>query len=136
MKDEVKTLIAAAFGFVLLFAVGFSGEAVAGEERVCTVGFLTTDAGSTVSPVSGTCTWGAGATLLMQCDVSVYFSTKPVSGGTRPVATSNDMLINFVSNNDPYIIYLSSGRTEVSVLGVLSQGTCKLGPSDVRKKPL
>ena len=98
----------------------------AGEDRVCSVTFTAGAAGTTASPTSGTCTWSYGATVLMQCDQDVYFSQ-------TATATSTDFKIAFTSNSDPYIIYLGPNNKTITFLGVTTSGTCKLGPSSVRK---
>lgn len=119
--------------FVALLA--FSSLAFAGEDRVCSVTFTSGTAGNTSAPSSGTCSWQKGAVLVVQCDVNVYWTTT-FSGSAAPVATATDFAINFLSNSDPYLVYLDASRQHISFLGVTSSGTCKIGPSTVRKKPL
>lgn len=115
---------------ILLFLVGvvllgFSAQA-AGEDRQCSVTFTNAVAGTTASPTAGTCAWSYGATVLMQCDQAVYFSQT----GT---ATATDFKVDFTSNSDPYIVYLSPNQKTITFLGVSASGTCKFGASSVRK---
>ena len=102
-----------------------------GDDRLCSVTFTSGVAGTTASPSSGTCSWVAGSTLLMQCDQDVYFS----SSGT---ATANDFQVKFTVNSDPYLIYqleTNNLQRNVSVLGVTASGTCKFGKTN-RRKPI
>ncbi len=121
-----------ALAFFCLTTVAFA----AGDDRQCSVTFTTGVAGTTAVPTTGTCTWGAGSTLLMQCDQDVYFS------GTT-TATSTDFQVKFSVNPDPYLIYMldtsggsgTSSQKNVSVLGVSASGTCKFAKTN-RRKPI
>lgn len=125
--DRFKSLLTPA---VLLFLLGLvllgSAAQAAGEDRQCSVTFTAGAAGTTATPSAGTCSWLAGATVLMQCDQAVYWSQT----GT---ATATDFKVDFVSNADPYIVYLSPNAKAISVLGVTASGTCKFGATTVRK---
>lgn len=107
--------------------------AQANEVRQCSVAVTTGGAATTASPTSGTCSWERGATIVMQCDVAVYWNATKNSTGGATTATSADLSVDFTTNSDPYKIELSGNAKHVSVLSVSSSGTCKFGPKLVKK---
>lgn len=110
---------------ILAFALLAAHVTVAAEPVVCSISVNT----STATSTSGTCSWPAGSTVMLQCDVDVFIdSTK---GAT---ATSADQRINFTSNNDPYLVYLDAGDQHISILSIGSSGTCKFMRT-LRRKP-
>lgn len=129
-KYTVLATLSALFVFCTL-SVAMSAQA-AGDDRQCSVTFTTGAAGTTASPSSGTCSWVAGATVLMQCDQAVYYT----ASGT---ATATDFIADFVANKDQVILYLNSSPNEtqknISVLGVSASGTCKFAKTN-RRKPI
>jgi len=126
MKKVLFFIVAAAL-------VTVATAALAGEDRQCTVSYTTGAAGNTLSPASGTCSWGKGATLLVQCSSDVYFAQKFATGTTRPAAANTDFVMSFSSNKDPYIVYLDADKVELSFLGVSASGDCKVGATTVRR---
>ena len=97
----MKTILKAA-----LVAIPVSITAMGAEPVVCTI---TTSGSSanTSSPTTGTCSWPKGATVLVQCDQSVYLDSTSVLG-VAPTASSSDELVDFASNKDPKIVYLNN----------------------------
>jgi hypothetical protein len=128
---------------ILYIAVAFAAFALsawAAEPVVCTLTTSTSTAAQTKMPTTGTCSWGQGANVLMQCTTDVYINTQGhtpsgvvnhlgawyYDGGVEgSAATSSDQRVDFTSNTDPYPIYLDNGDQHISVLAVTSAGTCK-----------
>jgi hypothetical protein len=114
---------------ILIFAaVLLTSVALAAEPVVCSVAVATGAASSTSSPTTGACSWVKGATVLMQCDVAVYFDSQV--GGT---ATSADAKADFASNSDPVPVYLDAFDKDISLLATASAGTCKFMTTKRRK---
>lgn len=129
-------LIGAALGF----PVGF--VALAAEPVVCAYGVGTStaihthkaacdpgDGGSNyvcVPDAGGTCTWSKGSTVLVQCNTNVYFDSS-TTAGVAGTATSFDQRVMFLTNGDPYPIYLDNPDQNISVLAVTDAGAgeCK-----------
>lgn len=109
--------------YLLVFTLLFALSAPAAEPVVCSI---TTDATSktTASPTTGTCSWVAGSTVLVQCDQDVYLDSTTV-GITPPTAASTDTLFSFSSNKDPIPVYLESRDKVIAVTQVTTAGTCK-----------
>lgn len=126
--DRFKNLLTPAILLFLLGLVLLGTAAQAGEDRQCSVTFTAGVAGTTATPSAGTCSWGLGATILMQCDQAVYWTQAP--GAT---ASATDFKVDFTANSDPYIAYLSPNSKTISVLGVTAAGTCKFGATSVRR---
>lgn len=125
-----------------LFKLAFLGlflslPAFADDLRQCTVTFTNSVAGTTASVVSadggGSCDWSVGATVVMQCDVAVYYNAAKNSTGGATTATAFDFKVDFTINPDPFRIDLAGNAKHVSVLGVTSSGQCKFGPFRAKK---
>lgn len=140
MQKPNPKFVAKALGLAVL-ALAFSTSVfAAGDDRQCSVTFTSGVAGDTSAPSSGTCSWTAGATVLMQCDQDVYFNTTTNAQGVVGPATNVDFQVNFSVNRDPYVVYLldngaGAGSKNISVLGVTTSGTCKFGKTN-RRKPI
>lgn len=113
--------------FIFLLAL----SAAAAEPVVCTI---TTDGTSktTASPTTGTCSWVAGSTVLVQCDQDVYLDSTTV-GVTAPTASSADTLYSFSSNKDPIPVYLEPRDKVIAVTQVSVAGTCKFSTISTRR---
>lgn len=93
--------------------------AFASEQVLCTLA-VTTTAGVTSSPTTGTCSWANGAIVAIQCPSTViHYDARP--GGT---ATTSDILVDFTANPDPYLIDLRSDEKVLSVRTATGTGTC------------
>jgi hypothetical protein len=130
---------------ILYIAVAFAAFALsawAAEPVVCAVTTSTSTASSTIlSSDGGTCSWGQGANVLMQCTTDVYVNSQahlPVGnfrtdgggwyydgGITGTAASALDQRVDFTSNTDPYPVYLDPNDQHVSLLAVTSAGSCK-----------
>ena len=126
---------------VMVASLCFALVAWAAEPVVCAVTTSTSTASSTIlSSDGGTCVWGQGSTVLMQCTTDVYVNSQahlPVGnvqsdgswyydgGITGTAASALDQRVDFTSNSDPYPVYLDQGDRHVSLLAVSSAGSCK-----------
>jgi pectate lyase len=119
--------------FAAFLLLMFSIAAFAAEPVVCAITTATGSSASTASPTTGTCTWGKGATVLVQCTTDTYIDSTTV-GVTAPSATSSDQAIDFTNNKDPYIVYLGNSDKVIAVRAVSSAGSCNFMPS-LRRKP-
>lgn len=120
--------------YIAILGLLFVWPVAADEVRQCSVAVTTGGAATTASPTSGTCSWERGATIVMQCDVAVYWNaTKSATTGNATTATSSDLSVDFTTNSDPYKIDLAGNAKHVSVLSVTSSGTCKFGPRIAKK---
>lgn len=104
----------------------------AAEPVVCTLTTATGSSAVTSSPTTGTCSWGAGSVVLMQCSTDTYVDSSTVLG-VAPSATSADQNIDFTNNKDPYPIYLDQGDKAIAVRAVTTAGTCYFMTSKRRK---
>lgn len=95
------------------------------------------DGGSVVCTpdAGGTCTWSKGSTVLVQCNTNVYFDSS-TTAGVAGTATSFDQRVMFLTNGDPYPIYLDNSDQNISALAVTDAGAgeCKFMTSK-RPKP-
>jgi hypothetical protein len=110
----LAVLFLAAAGAVVLFA----RQALASEKYVCTVSSTNPTAASTASPSAGTCSWGAGEPIAIQCAAAVHYD----SSGT---ASTDDVKIDFATNPDPYKVKLGQGETNVSILAASGTVACR-----------
>lgn len=118
----------------LLAAVLTSLVVWAAEPVVCTVDTATGSSASTASPTTGTCSWGKGAVVLIQCSTDTYVdSTTITSPYTVPSATSADQAVDFTNNKDPYPLYLGQYEQIVAVRAVSTAGSCKFMTTQRRK---
>lgn len=117
--------------FAVILLACLSLEVKAAEPVVCSI---TTDGTSktTASPTSGSCTWVAGSTVLVQCDQDIYLDSTTV-GLTAPTASSADQKIAFTSNSDPVLIYLEPRDKVIAVTQVSVAGTCKFMTVSTRR---
>lgn len=119
----------------LALAALIAAPAFAGDQVVCTLTTATGAAASTAACTSGSATWNAGGTVLMQCTTDVYVSsTTSRFGGTVTAATSSMELVDFTNNKDKVMILLNNNDKHISVLAVTAAGTCKF-MTTTRKKP-
>lgn len=114
---------------ILVFAaVMVAIVALGAEPVVCTVSIGTGGATTTASATTGTCTWNRNSVVLMACDQDVYINTTSGCVGSQcapAAATSAMQRVNFLSNMDPYPLYLDTFDKDVSMLAVTAAGTCK-----------
>ena len=113
--------------FLVCFAI--SALAADNEDAICVVNFSSTDAGFTNASTDGGCTWLEGATIIMQCDQDVYFN----QGNPQRAASSQDFIVKFTINPDPYKIFLGNKNKVISVIGSTAAGSCKFSDSPRRK---
>ena len=126
--------------YIATFLAAFALSAWAAEPVVCAVTTSTSTAANTMLPTTGTCSWGRGANVLMQCTTDTYVNSQahlPVGnvqadggwyydgGVTGSAVTSADQRVDFTVNTDPYPVYLDPGDQHISVLAVTSAGSCK-----------
>lgn len=104
----------------------------ASDTYVCSVAVATGAASNTTAPSAGTCTWGVGATISVQCDQPVWYRVRgaivrnsPSVVGNTPVASAVDVLLAFTLNADPYPITLGKDEQVVSLLATTGAGTCR-----------
>lgn len=109
----------------------FALSAPAAEPVVCSI---TTDgtSKSTASPTTGSCTWVAGSTVLVQCDQDIYIDST-TTGVTAPTASSSDTLLAFSSNKDPVPVYLEPRDKVIAITQVTTAGTCKFSTVSTRR---
>lgn len=137
----VGSMLALAFLAAFLFAY----KAVAAEPAICAIATSTSTSVHTGLPdggavnvksmdggTSGLCTWGPGATVLVQCTQDVYVDS--TYDGGSPNASSLDNFIDFTNNKDPYIVYLGTSDKDIAVLAKTTAGICTFSTS-LRRKP-
>jgi hypothetical protein len=121
---------------VLALALSLASVSMAGETVVATLTIGTGAATVTTALTTGTAAWVQGGLVLLQCDQNVFISwTTPAGQTVVTTATSAMQRIDFTSNSDPYIIYLSNNDRHISLLSVSAAGTCKFITSPFRRKP-
>lgn len=130
MKTNLISFFAAAV--LVAGATLYAPESEAsGNDVVCSVAFTTSVKGETFR--NAACRWPSGASLWMQCDADVFFSsTSPFGNNTQPDAGSLDLVAVFSSNRDPVQILLNNNQTHVTVLGATASGTCKFAAATRR----
>lgn len=129
---------------VLLLSACASPRPSAEGEAVCAV-TAPNDAGygTTFSPAVGTCTWVAGATVAMQCTQKVCYNVQgaivkfsdggipsgPVASCTGDAGVPPDLAVDFTTNPDPYLIYLSPNEKQITVQASTTTTTCTFAKS-------
>jgi len=131
----MKKLFLVSLYVVAVLAASVGGYAFSAEPVVCAITTATGSSAVTSSPTTGTCSWGKGATVLVQCTTDTYIdSTSTSTGSVPPSAATTDQAVDFTNNKDPYIIYLGADDKVIAVRAVTTAGSCNFMPS-LRRKP-
>lgn len=121
---------------ILLVQPAWSAEKV-----VCTLDFTTAAAVNTASPTTGSCSWNAGANVLMQCrsaagsGVDVYSRHELDAAGAVVAASSTGNVYAYSTNLDPIAVCLVGREKHISVRGVSASGTCYFTITTMRRCP-